>query len=322
MLIRPRRLLAVCVILCVSQVFGATDSVYDSNFRKGLQEEAGKNWSGAIQYYLLAQKADPSQPFPKMRIKEIFKTQLREGQNIQSLRVILPPDLENQLKDEGVFELFEAPEKPLSVLWDVVVWGGLILIVGLGVVVLVLTLKKRKEKEDEDAMLARIKSERIRPSKASKNTELSLTGGSKSLGFTKETKVTEKTREEIGELFSNVTSLTQEMKRPNFVEMTEEEEDALKDSDIIKSLAQTLVSEVESKEVDGLKMSKMSFDASLMFEESDVDFFEKEFGATDEDISAAREPKIIKKIIRKKIIKKMVAKPPTIEPDGEKKDEN
>lgn len=98
---------------------------------------------------------------------------------------------------------------------------------------------------------------------------------------TKEVVVTERTREEMFEMLSGVKSLTQEMSRPNFddIDLTDSEIAQLKDNEIVKSLAETLLSDVQTEEVKGQKFSKMSLDASLFFDETDVGFFEKEFGA-------------------------------------------
>jgi hypothetical protein len=92
--------------------------------------------------------------------------------------------------------------------------------------------------------------------------------------------VTEKTREEMFEMISQVKSLTQEISRPKLedVDMSDEEIRKLNESGVVKGLIETLMSDVQTDEVQGQKFSKMTLDASLFFDESDVDFFEKEFG--------------------------------------------
>ncbi len=101
-----------------------------------------------------------------------------------------------------------------------------------------------------------------------------------------ETVVTEKTREEMFEMISAVKSLTKEMPRPNLdeVDMSDEEIKRLNESGVVEGLADTLMSKVQTDEIEGKRFSKMTLDASLFFDESDVDFFEKEFGATSEEL--------------------------------------
>jgi len=92
--------------------------------------------------------------------------------------------------------------------------------------------------------------------------------------------MTEKSREEIKDIMSSVSSLTQQLKRPESIEPEPSEEEIveLKESNIVQALAETLITEVKVDETDQGRFSKMTLDASLFFGESDVDFFEKEFG--------------------------------------------
>lgn len=93
--------------------------------------------------------------------------------------------------------------------------------------------------------------------------------------------LTEKTREEMFEMISQVKSLTQEIQRPRLeeIDLSDEEVKKLNDSGVVRGLIETLMTEVQVEESNGEKFSKMTLDASLFFDESDVDFFEKEFGA-------------------------------------------
>jgi len=95
-----------------------------------------------------------------------------------------------------------------------------------------------------------------------------------------EAKVTEKTREEMFEMISQVKSLTQEISRPDFSQLdpNDEELKKLQESELVKNLADTMISEVHTEGPDNKKFSKMMLDASLFFDESDQAFFEKEFG--------------------------------------------
>lgn len=95
-----------------------------------------------------------------------------------------------------------------------------------------------------------------------------------------ETNVTDKTRDEMFEMISQVKSLTQELARPDFSQLdpNDEELKKLQESELVKNLADTMISEVHTEGPDNKKFSKMMIDASLFFDESDQAFFEKEFG--------------------------------------------
>jgi len=92
--------------------------------------------------------------------------------------------------------------------------------------------------------------------------------------------LTDKTRDEMFEMISQVKSLTQELARPDFSKLDPDDEELkkLQESELVKGLADTIISEVQTEGPDNHKFSKMMLDASLFFDESDQDFFEKEFG--------------------------------------------
>lgn len=261
-------------------------SKYEELFQKGFEQETAKNWSAAVQWYLEAIKQDPLQPFPRNRLERIFHDRLKAGESIETLRALLPPELENEFEQKGFFRLGGPKREPISILYDVLIWGSLIAVV-LGIAWYIFRRFRREtEKEEEEAFYASVKKTRIVPSDtgSQKRPDIPLKAKAK-----KDAVVTEKTRDEIEGLFDNVSSLTQEMKRPDFAEeVSEEKMEELQESEVVKALAQTLLSDVKVEEKEGHKYSKLSMDASLLFDESDVSFFEKEFEATPEEISAAK----------------------------------
>jgi len=284
-----RLLLTFGLFFLVLGLAGAAPiSKYEEKYTAGLKEEASQNWSAAIQFYLEAIEQDPTKSFPRKRIDAIFQDLVQKGEPIGTLRILLPPDLEKDMDRRGIFELDEIKtEKPLSALWSYLVFGliGMVLI-GLGFF-LFKRVRRQEDAEALEAFYATTKKTRIVPTSTGEQAR------PKNINRDSESKVvlTEKTREEMETMMTSVSSLTQEMKKPDFDAMSQEEEDELKESDIVKALASTLISEVSTKEKDGHKLSKMSLDASLVFDEHDVDFFEKEFSATSEDIENARHKK-------------------------------
>jgi len=228
-------------------------------------------------------EADPSQPFPKRQIERILRQRLERGEPIEALRALLPLELDRELSQRAVFDLGRQEEQDLSFLWQIGGWFLIFLgVAGVGLLIW-RKLQQREAEVQEEELLESIRSEK-------KRIVRTHTGETARPEFTtkKSTVVLEKTREEIEGLMSGVSSLTQEMKRPDFQHMSDEDLAKLQESDIVESLSRTLLSEVEIKEKDGLRHSKLSVDASLVFDEHDVDFFEKEFEATKEDIEAAK----------------------------------
>jgi hypothetical protein len=302
---------------------------YETAFRKALEEEAAQNWSAAIQFYLEASRADPSKTFPEGRIKSIFGELLRRGENTQSLRIILPIELDQRFEREGVYSLDGAPPVEESPWIGYVIWT----LVGLGLLIGLIFLgfslyhqraaslpqvKPPPRRAPVRSEAVKVKSAVATPrpapairasvqtSKASPPSAGAPTGsipkptsaattapssiappkmtGPANLppGFAKPkpAAMTEKSREEIKDIMSSVSSLTQQLKRPESIEPEPSEEEIveLKESNIVQALAETLITEVKVDETDQGRFSKMTLDASLFFGESDVDFFEKEFG--------------------------------------------
>jgi|GEM_PF-3602333 len=261
----------------------ADQSPYEKNFQKAIEQETAENWSAAIQYYLDAMKVDPSQPFPRQQIIRIFQQKLRAGKSIDALRTILPKKLEDEFQMAGVFQLQAVKDKGISPLWNYLIWGFVFLAL-TGIVGGLFWLIRKKEKKEQEIAENRTSFRRpIAPIQKEKAAKPLFP-----LQPKKESVITEKTREEIDQMISTVTSVTSEMKRPDYQAMNEEEMEALKDTDLIRSLAQTLVSDVVSEDDPAGKYSKMTVDGSLIFDEEDVNFFERVFGATTDEIEQAK----------------------------------
>jgi hypothetical protein len=315
--------LALSIVFAAFFVCGvyAQASDYEKLFQKGLQEETGENWSAAIQYYLQAMEAEPDKPFPRIQIEGVFKRHLMYGKSIDSLRTLLPPELENDMQDKGVF-LVRGKKPPQKTPWmNYAVWALIISVLGAGGFFFFMKMRANiKEQEAEEAAKERPKNRQRRPVVTSEQPMPSA--APRPQNQTGEVKVTEKTRAEMDEMITGLNSLTQHMRRPDWAEkMKEEDEEQLKDSGVVKALAETLISEVQIKEAEDGKLSKMTLDGSLLFEEEDVNFFEKEFGATKDDIESSKtkpkKKKVVKKIIKKKVIKKVV-RPKAPSPEGDK----
>lgn len=101
----------------------------------------------------------------------------------------------------------------------------------------------------------------------------------------KETVVTDKTRGEIDNMITGIKSLSKEIEPAHLgeIDLNDPELEHLRESQIVRQLAATLVSEVKSEEASEGKYSKMNLDASLFFDEEDAAFFEKEFEWNPED---------------------------------------
>lgn len=101
----------------------------------------------------------------------------------------------------------------------------------------------------------------------------------------KQAVVTEKTRSDIDQMITGIRSLAQEMDVNHLKDLDDDDPEIqkLRESDIVVKLAETLVSDVKTEVDEVGKYSKMSLDASLFFDEEDVDFFEKEFEWDPED---------------------------------------
>lgn len=288
---------------------------YETAFRRALEEEAAQNWSAAIQFYLEASRTDPSKTFPEGRIKSIFGELLRRGENTQSLRILLPLELDQRFEREGVYSLDGTPPVKESSWIGYVIWSivGIGLLIGLGFLGLSLYHQRETSSPQMKPMSRRtpVRSEAVKVKFSAaiprsppvsgvtiQKSSTTKTGappdiaspkmtGSTNLppGFAKPkpAAMTEKSREEIKDIMSSVSSLTQQLNRPESIEPEPSEEEIveLKESNIVQALAETLITEVKVDESDQGRFSKMTLDASLFFGESDVEFFEKEFGDAD-----------------------------------------
>lgn len=119
--------------------------------------------------------------------------------------------------------------------------------------------KKGSETSPPDSALKGGTSTFLRPQKVVNPKELKMS---------QETQVTERTREQIQNVVSNVKSISLE-ERKTLEPSKESIEAELKDSQIIQSLADTLVSQPHTDETEAGRFSKMMVDASLIFDPED-----------------------------------------------------
>ncbi len=316
----------LALLFMAAGFFALQAQEYESEFRSALEQEAARNWSAAIQHYLAARRADGSKSFPEDRIKSIFSELLRAGENTQPLRILLPMELDQKFEREGVYSREPVESTNSFSWIGYLVWsligGGLLL--GLGFLGLTVyyqrsvsptkarvpsgTARPRYESTSAQSSTSvhrsggsppirssgsppiRSAGSPPRPPSVRETSEKPIMTGSvpvpSGLGKPKSSAMTEKSRDEIQEVMSSVSSLTRELKHSK-VEKVEESEDEvvqLKESDIVQALAETLISEVKVDETQQGRFSKVSLDASLFFDETDVDFFEKEFGSEDSKI--------------------------------------
>ncbi|MBN8555866.1 MAG: hypothetical protein J0L93_10515 [Deltaproteobacteria bacterium] len=75
---------------------------YDELFQNGLKAEATKEWSEAIQYYLLANAKAPDSPWPKERIQAVFKALQKSGQSIAAIETLLPTEMSQDFRNRGI----------------------------------------------------------------------------------------------------------------------------------------------------------------------------------------------------------------------------
>jgi len=92
--------------------------------------------------------------------------------------------------------------------------------------------------------------------------------------------VTEKTRQELMKLVSDLKSVRQDSSLAH-LPTTNVSEEELSSTDLIAALADTLISKVETDGEDLDKRSKLSIDGSLLFDAEEVEFFEREFGSNE-----------------------------------------
>lgn len=239
---------------------------YEKAFQEALQEEAAKNWSAAIQNYLEARASDPSKSFPEDRIRNILQQQLIEGRSVNSLRLLLPPDLDQKFAAEGVYDLTAGSQKKTTLPISLFIYGFILLALAGGIYLLMKQVIRMKKQEVEE----------FTPKPQPKRKPVVPTEHR----VAKPAMLTDAKREELHGMLDSVQSLTGELKRPeNIDELTDDERQQLEDSGVVKALVETLLSEVQIETTEQGKYSKLSVDASLFFDEGDVEFFEKEFGS-------------------------------------------
>lgn len=264
------------------------EAAYDEAIERALMAEASEDWKGAIEAYLEARKHAPNIPFPAQHIARILRARLQEGEEVDRYRALLPEDLDHRLERDGVYHLEgERVRRDFSKFWNWFIWGGLLLVILAGGAFF---LKQFFQKEHQQiAKKGRQKNEQVASTQANQAAETPReekkeTSGGAPVPKKVEAVVTEKTREEMQDMFSSVRSLTGEQKREeawNEEELDQEAREKLENSGILHSFAEALVSQVKIEESEYGKFSKMSVDASMLFEEGEkVD--ESDKGTSDE----------------------------------------
>ena len=254
--------------LTQAQPVGEDKRSYDELFQNGLKAEATKEWSEAVQYYLLANKKAPDSPWPKERIQAVFKALQKSGQSIAALETLLPIEMSQDFRSRGIISDHYDSNVAMKNL-NYSIWGGIVAALGLifgGL--FYLTRKSKKEEEEEEALRTSLFSRKAEK-KAGKASEKSKE--SKNLNETgaikRDVKITEKMRDEIDGIFNSVKSLSEEQGVTSDTGSVNIE--ALKDSGVIEAFAGSMVSEVTTEESPEGKFSKMTLEASLLFEEDD-----------------------------------------------------
>lgn len=276
-----------CLLLGGAEVSFSQTNKFDAAFNEGLKQEREGNQTEAIKFYLQAMEISRRNDLPRKRIEAIFRRRLERGESISDLKVLLPDHLISDLEIKKVFEVepirvVKAKEQASYLFWVLVA----LVVLGAAGLLFFKAWKKKKE-EEEESFFATVKKTRIVPSSTGQQPRPSGLAPSAKKSDLKPI-VRQETREEIEGMIEGVTSLTSEMKRPNFEALSEEKRAELESTDLVKALASTLLSEIKTREQEGHKYSRLTMDASLLFEEEDVEFFEKEFEATAEDIENAK----------------------------------
>ncbi len=246
--------------LVPASVIGETLS-YDQLFQRGLESENEQNWTEAIQYYLEAGKANPKAPWTEQRIAAIFKKLQELGEPLARYEVLLPFEMLEKFRKSGVIKQNYDRAGALRRL-NFLIWGSIVflLLVVAGVVGYIVF--KKQSSEEERLLSLRQGPKRPQGQRAAGGEFVSKTNSG--VGFKKETKITEKTREEISGIFSSVKSLTGTQESPPAEEIDLE---GLRQSGIVQALAQNLVTEVSVEEAQDGKFSKMTVEASLLFDD-------------------------------------------------------
>ncbi len=241
---------------------------YDFHLNEGLKSEALKNWPDAVAAYMRAIEKDPRAALPRERIVSIFKSLKSKRESTQAIELLINVEIKNELVLAGVFQPVEADQSSLTVM-SYVFWGSAFIV--LLIVAISLGMMFRKKQAEFDAEKEKLyerttgghRRSTVQP-KADRPDVPRLK---------KDVKVTDQTKSEMTDLISNVKTLTGTQARPDWTEapaVQQEQIKALESSEVLQALAQTMLSEVTTENAPEGKFSKLSLDASLVFDETDT----------------------------------------------------
>lgn len=228
---------------------------YDQLLNEGLKAEGLRQNAEAISFYIKAAAANPRATLPKERIISIFRDLKERNEPTTELEILLPEDLKRDLSQIGVLRTTQDDAASLRTM-NLIFWSvaGLV-VVGLLGGLFVLFLRSRRE---DDA-----------PKFSTKKTPKRMVPV-QSTAIKKEVKVTQKTKEQMSGIIASVKSLgAPEATTPATPEKQAEEIKALQDSEVLQALAETMISEVSVEETKDGKFSKLSLEASLIFDEKE-----------------------------------------------------
>lgn len=261
---------------CLAAAPGPT---YDQIFQDGLKAEANQKWPDAIQYYVLAMAKNPKSPWPKERLKALFKALQKMELPVEPYKTLLPPELLEEFLKTGVIQEHYDSESAVSRL-NTWMWAGVIGLVGLiGAILLYLSIRSARAERDQFDTETKTELKKVAARKAAATNARTLDRTTDPKGIPKppqlskkETKITDQARANITGVVANVKSLNLDFEK--IKEMTGEQKvdvEGLKDSGVINAFVQDWVTEVNIEQTQIGKFSKMTVDASLVFDEDKVE---------------------------------------------------
>lgn len=234
-----------------------TPNRYRENMKSGLAAETNRDYPAAIAAYVQAYQERPTEKLPKQRLEAIFQSLINQKLSTEPYEILLPKALADDFIQRGLLtpkmDAQMAESKLSRIIWMVV--GGVLL---LGAMVIGFILYRIRESENDSG--STVQSRRKSGSKSPKP-------GSSPFPK-KETIVTEKTRENMTGLIGSVKSI-QTSSDTGDTSKDEINSKGLEESGLIQTMAQDMVSQVTSDGESHQKFSKMSLDASLIFDDEE-----------------------------------------------------
>jgi hypothetical protein len=251
------------LIFCWASVLSAEPNLQNI-IKEGLQAEALKEYPQALEKYGQVLQMAPQNSLARSRIIAIFKSLSEQNQPTDHLTPLVAEDILDELRGLGYIKSLEDQQailkKMTTVFWSVVA------VVVLLIAGFLFYVFKRSRAEDEAKAFSTNKSLsefKRTATNANRSVDHSLEAFSK-----RESVITDKTRKEITSVITGVKSLTGAQPRPANLD-AEPPAEPIENSEVVAALAQTLVTDVSSEQTDQGKYSKMTIDASLIFDEGE-----------------------------------------------------